>query len=411
MRCTRLFPVLLLSVAVAIPANAANVLFIGAQPDAAGGDDLAVLEYLEDVLMHQVDYLVAAESDPDDAIGIDLLVISSTLGSGDARGKFQDAEVPILQWEEALMRWDHGNPDGNFRTSEFSRNGDGYTTTDIEIRDDAVGHPLAAGLAAGVHTISTDEHRTPMSFGELAPGAIPIANLDPEVVDNGADDRILDDATIFTNSEGVSVESAPVVLMAVDKGAELGPAGDGFFAPDKRVHFPIEDVGFSFLNETGLALWDASIDWLLGNSTGEPGDFNSDGVLDGLDLDAMVPGLAGNDLAFDLNADGQTDFDDRLFWLKSLRGTWVGDSNLDGEFSSTDFVQVFQAGLFENPEAPATWGEGDWNGDGLFNSGDFVAAFQDGGFENGPLPAAVPEPSSIILMLLGSLALLRRNRS
>ena len=54
------------------------------------------------------------------------------------------------------------------------------------------------------------------------------------------------------------------------------------------------------------------------------------------------------------------------------------------------------------------WSEGDWNGDGVFGTGDLVAALGDGGYENGPRMdvAAVPEPSAIVLSLLGLVGLL-----
>ena len=77
---------------------------------------------------------------------------------------------------------------------------------------------------------------------------------------------------------------------------------------------------------------------------------------------------------FDENNDGQVDFDDRVIWVDSHKGTWMGDSNLDGEFSSGDLVQVFAGGLYEKDEM-ALWGQGDWNGDMRFGSGDLVAAF------------------------------------
>jgi hypothetical protein len=50
---------------------------------------------------------------------------------------------------------------------------------------------------------------------------------------------------------------------------------------------------------------------------------------------------------------------------------------------------------------------GDWNADGEFDSSDFVVAFTDGGYEAGPRGsvAAVPEPSSLVLMLLAALPL------
>ena len=81
--------------------------------------------------------------------------------------------------------------------------------------------------------------------------------------------------------------------------------------------------------------------------------------------------------------------------------TYVGDSNLDGEFNSTDFVVVFTANEYEDGiPNNSGWAEGDWNGDGDFDSSDFVAAFTDGGYEMGIRPAAVvPEPSTYALLL------------
>ena len=84
--------------------------------------------------------------------------------------------------------------------------------------------------------------------------------------------------------------------------------------------------------------------------------------------------------------------------------TWIGDSNLDGQFDSSDFVAVFTAGEFEDGlPLNSTWQTGDWNSDGEFDSSDFVTAFIAGGFERGNRNAqeAVPEPSSILLLFLG----------
>jgi hypothetical protein len=87
--------------------------------------------------------------------------------------------------------------------------------------------------------------------------------------------------------------------------------------------------------------------------------------------------------------------------IRGVIGTWYGDSNLDGEFSSADLVAVFSAGKYES-FADAGWAEGDWNGDRVFNSGDLVTAFSDGGYEVGPRPAAaVPEPVGAWLVLVG----------
>lgn len=132
------------------------------------------------------------------------------------------------------------------------------------------------------------------------------------------------------------------------------------------------------------------------------GDFNRDGFLNSPDLDQLTEGMLANDLAYDLNDDGRTDIDDRLVWVRDLKGTWMGDANLDDVFDSTDMVSVFVAGLYETDQ-PASWTQGDWSGDALFDSSDMVVAFTDGGYEQGPRAdaAAVPEPTSIALLVTG----------
>lgn len=140
------------------------------------------------------------------------------------------------------------------------------------------------------------------------------------------------------------------------------------------------------------------------------GDFNYDGTLDVDDIDAltMAARTAPTDRVFDVNDDGQVDLEDRRIWVEQLRQTWFGDSNLDGEFNSQDFVVVLQGGQYED-DLPknATWATGDWNGDAEFDSGDLVLALQMGGYELGPraTAAAIPEPSSCLLLALAILGM------
>lgn len=150
-------------------------------------------------------------------------------------------------------------------------------------------------------------------------------------------------------------------------------------------------------------------------SEGLAGDFNGNGSLDADDIDALSAAIrAGStEVVYDLNSDGSVNGADREHWIVTLKNTWVGDSNLDGEFNSSDFVQVFQRGEYEDAtNGNSTWGDGDWNGDSDFTSSDFVAAFQGGGFELGPRAAiaAVPEPSSMTLVIALLPYLVRRRR-
>ena len=91
----------------------------------------------------------------------------------------------------------------------------------------------------------------------------------------------------------------------------------------------------------------------------------------------------------------------------------MGDVNGDGLFDSADLVAVQLQGEFEDEvEGNSTFEDGDWNGDHDFTSTDFVTAFQGGGYEKGPLSAvnAVPEPSTVWLLLIGAAAICRRCR-
>jgi len=146
-------------------------------------------------------------------------------------------------------------------------------------------------------------------------------------------------------------------------------------------------------------------------SDGILGDYNDNGQLDAGDLDLQAAAIAANDLAYDLNNDGATNYADRQVWVKDLKSTWIGDANLDGVFDSGDFVVAFTAGKYETGDA-AGWADGDFDGNLLFDSADFVASFIDGGYEAGPVAAvaAVPEPSSVLLILVGLLGVLRIRR-
>ena len=136
------------------------------------------------------------------------------------------------------------------------------------------------------------------------------------------------------------------------------------------------------------------------------GDFDENGLLDVRDLDAMdqVIHADSHEMNYDLNLDLSVNATDRERWVTQIKNAWFGDANLDGVFDSTDLIQVFQTGEYQDEVAQNSgWADGDWNGDGDFNSGDIVLAFQGGGYENGVRPsvAAVPEPNVSPWLIVG----------
>lgn len=111
------------------------------------------------------------------------------------------------------------------------------------------------------------------------------------------------------------------------------------------------------------------------------GDLNNDGQITAADIDRLCAAIHDDDQRFDLNQDQSVDDADLAFFVRQQLMTHFGDANVDGVFNSSDFVIVFQAGLYEDDiVGNATWSTGDWNCDGEFSSTDLVVAFQHGGF-------------------------------
>jgi hypothetical protein len=148
-------------------------------------------------------------------------------------------------------------------------------------------------------------------------------------------------------------------------------------------------------------------------------DFNFDGMVDVQDIDLLLGEVAAQSksLRFDRSGDDVVNQDDILYVVTRADelNSYIGDANLDGEFSSADLVLVLAGGQYED-DVPlnSTWETGDWNGDREANTGDLVFALQEGGYElgprGGPVAAVVPEPASCALILLGSLLLLAARR-
>ena len=150
------------------------------------------------------------------------------------------------------------------------------------------------------------------------------------------------------------------------------------------------------------------------------GDFNSDGMWNCTDIDALVAAIAGAsaDLTFDLNGDGLVDVADitdaGTGWL-AVGGAnnpadtggnafLVGDADLNGTVDGQDFL-VWNSNKFSSN---AAWCSGDFNADGFVDGQDFLA-WNANKFTSSDV-SSVPEPAAGGLVLL-SLMWLRRHRN
>lgn len=164
----------------------------------------------------------APSSTSADAEGKALVLVSSTVNSGDVGAKFRDVEIPVIVWEQAVQ--DDFQMTGDI--GDFDRGTLGGQT-EVEIIDSS--HPLAAGLSGIVPIVNSAETFSwgyPL-FNAIAIGQIP---ADP--------DRI--------------------IIYAYEAGELLY---DGTSTPARRVMLPMGDPTFANMNENGLRLFDAAVSW------------------------------------------------------------------------------------------------------------------------------------------------------
>jgi hypothetical protein len=225
------------AVLIVVGTPAPVALLVVANPDALNAADAGVQGRLESLgfeVALQAHNLTATA----DALGKSLIVVSSTVSSGQVGTKYRDVAVPVINWEQALqddflMTWNTGADRGE----------DGGHTEVIIVDPD---HPLAAGLPAGIHTVTT----SPQIFTWGRPNP-----LTAHVI-----------ATVATGAD------TPCVY-AYEKGALLIDGSTP--APERRVHIFLQDNTFASLTPDGLKLFDAAVNWAVGGGTAPPARFDS----------------------------------------------------------------------------------------------------------------------------------------
>lgn len=95
-------------------------------------------------------------------------------------------------------------------------------------------------------------------------------------------------------------------------------------------------------------------------------------------VDDIFQAIQRDDVAFDLNEDGQMDLRDASFLVEEVFATRWGDSDLDGEVNFNDFLNL--SSNFGRRDA--TFADGDADGDGGVSFSDFLSLSANFGFDN-----------------------------
>jgi len=229
----------------AAPVHAANILMLLRHNVNGGSSDAQVIAHLE-----KSGHRVTVVEGPDgktvpppampDFHAYDLVMLSSSVSSNKFThesnwiGALRGMPAPLLTWENDLL--DDLAFVGLRRYHDFGEIDKGHYIWLVRAP-----HPLAAGLPAGLNTWMTGGK--PAGFGRAAPGADIIMTIPGE--------------------------PEKALFFAYEKGATMH---HDFLAPARRVFIGLDNNTFVHLNDNGIRLFDAAVQWALQKPGANPKD-------------------------------------------------------------------------------------------------------------------------------------------
>jgi hypothetical protein len=231
---------LALAVLFVAPAHATSILFLGGEAGPTQGADAAVMTFLENRYGGaNVTYLQASvANDSTDLDNKDVLVLSSTPGSGNYRNKYHNSAIGIVNWEEAVM--DSGVGEFGLSSIAITKS---TSTTQMNITGN---HPITLGLSGTIDFVSGGET---LSTFNLFPGLTSVAEAANGTVSGGG------------GVAGADVVGNPMIFIA-EAGQDVDPASGASPAQGRRVMFPLTDSTFNNITPDGERLLGQAIDWV-----------------------------------------------------------------------------------------------------------------------------------------------------
>lgn len=225
-----------------------QILFLGSAATPAGGADPNVYSFLQDRYgITNVTYLAAVDAVTGGESSYDLLVLSSTPGSGDLRGKFHNSATPVVNWEEAIS----DSADGEFGMSTvgLAKMND---TTQMALNP----HAITIGLPPVIDLWDTAAGET-SSSSNLFTGVTVVGTAEDGVISGGNGTNgthVVGNAMLFVVESGDAVDARAGII--------------GNVAPARRVMLPLTDATFNFLSADGRTLCGQAMDWAAGIASG-----------------------------------------------------------------------------------------------------------------------------------------------
>jgi hypothetical protein len=180
------------------------------------------------------DLSIADQMDPQTrAQGEDAIILSATCSKYKLSNKYRDVKIPVLVLEGLFA--DTMRMAGRYRYVDYGEHGEPKESDDPpENYLDIIGswHPMAAGLKPGLVQFIKEPDVLKWVIPE--PSAISIASIP------GSPEQ----KAIFGYKKGAAMYG-------------------GYIAPSRRAVFPLDNPAFDDLTEQGLALFDATIQWLI----------------------------------------------------------------------------------------------------------------------------------------------------
>lgn len=252
------------------------------------------------------------------------------------------------------------------------------SNTNFAITPDTVA-PMASGSAPDITTPGgTSQTITVVYTDNVAIRASDIGDGDIQVI---APNSAILSATLLSSTSGTDATPITATYQVLAPGGTWDSSDHGSYTIEMLAG-EVGDVGGQFV-PAGLL---GSFFVLLNPNL--PGDFDGNGSLDCVDVDALTQAIAAGstDLTFDVTGDLVVDHQDLDEWVLNLKGTLFGDANLDFVVDGLDFT-VWNANKFSTGTA---WCSGDFTADGTTDGLDFTVwnmfKFQSASRGSNPVP-------------------------